>query len=215
MLQLFRGFGEKCGKVALCRSYFDPEIRLWKCLRMNDRGAPTKRRLSALCFFRKVVVIWVFFCSFARSNCCSLFAVLSFKIKFSSRMCHGCVTDITALQLSKSVVVRLSMAWHLNTLISSGSWHRATHFRHFFFWWAIEALAIVIRKNVDIKGFIFGNEETKVLQYADDTITVLAGHSTCGHKLGYWNVCFNLFYWILSRTLVYISTAPKLTLCGF
>ena len=55
----------------------------------------------------------------------------------------------------------------------------------FLFLVAIETLAIVIRKNVDIKGFIFGNEETKALQYADDTITVLADHSTCGHKLGY------------------------------
>ena len=34
---------------------------------------------------------------------------------------------------------------------------------------AVETLAIAIRQNPDIKGIVIGQEETKVLQYADDT----------------------------------------------
>jgi len=33
----------------------------------------------------------------------------------------------------------------------------------------VEALAIAIRQNPDIKGIVIGKEETKVLQYGDDT----------------------------------------------
>ena len=35
-------------------------------------------------------------------------------------------------------------------------------------------LAIAIRQNPDIKGIVIGQEETKVLQYADDTTATLA-----------------------------------------
>ena len=39
---------------------------------------------------------------------------------------------------------------------------------------AVETLAIAIRQNPDIKGIVIGKEETKVLQYADDTTATLA-----------------------------------------
>ena len=39
---------------------------------------------------------------------------------------------------------------------------------------AVETLAIAIRQNPDIKGIVIGQEETKVLQYADDTTATLA-----------------------------------------
>ena len=39
---------------------------------------------------------------------------------------------------------------------------------------AIESLATAIRKNQAIKGIMIGNEETKLLQYADDMTAVLS-----------------------------------------
>ena len=42
----------------------------------------------------------------------------------------------------------------------------------------IETLAIAIRQNKDIKGISFGSEETKILQYADDTTAILADTSS-------------------------------------
>ena len=39
---------------------------------------------------------------------------------------------------------------------------------------AVETLAIAIRQNPDIKGIVIGQEETKVLQYADDITATLA-----------------------------------------
>ena len=39
---------------------------------------------------------------------------------------------------------------------------------------AVETLAIAFRQNPDIKGIVIGQEETKVLQYADDTTATLA-----------------------------------------
>ena len=39
---------------------------------------------------------------------------------------------------------------------------------------AVESLAIVIRKNPAIRGIMIGNEETKLLQYADDMTAVLS-----------------------------------------
>ena len=39
---------------------------------------------------------------------------------------------------------------------------------------AVETLAIAIRQKPDIKGIVTGQEETKVLQYADDTTATLA-----------------------------------------
>ena len=42
----------------------------------------------------------------------------------------------------------------------------------------IETLAIAIRQNKDIKGISIGSEETKILQYADDTTAILADTSS-------------------------------------
>ena len=42
----------------------------------------------------------------------------------------------------------------------------------------IEILAIAIRQNKDIKGISIGSEETKILQYADDTTAILADKSS-------------------------------------
>ena len=39
---------------------------------------------------------------------------------------------------------------------------------------AVETLAIAVRKKVAIKGLTIGKEETKILQYADDTMAVLS-----------------------------------------
>ena len=39
---------------------------------------------------------------------------------------------------------------------------------------AVETLAIAIRQNPGIKGISIGKEETKLLQYADDTTAVLS-----------------------------------------
>ena len=39
---------------------------------------------------------------------------------------------------------------------------------------AVETLAIAIRQNPDKKGIVIGKEETKLLQYADDTIAILS-----------------------------------------
>ena len=39
---------------------------------------------------------------------------------------------------------------------------------------AIESLAIAIRKNPATRGIMIGNEETKLLQYADDMTAVLS-----------------------------------------
>ena len=39
---------------------------------------------------------------------------------------------------------------------------------------AVETLAIAIRASKEIKGIVINQEETKLLQYADDTTAVLA-----------------------------------------
>ena len=39
---------------------------------------------------------------------------------------------------------------------------------------AIETLAIAIRQNTEIRGIRIGEDETKLLQYADDTTAVLS-----------------------------------------
>ena len=42
----------------------------------------------------------------------------------------------------------------------------------------VETLAIAIRQNQEIRGISIGNEETKILQYADDTTAVLSDISS-------------------------------------
>ena len=42
----------------------------------------------------------------------------------------------------------------------------------------VETLAIAIRQSQDIKGISIENEETKILQYADDTTAVLSDISS-------------------------------------
>ena len=44
----------------------------------------------------------------------------------------------------------------------------------YLFLLAVETLAIAIRANVEIKGIVINQEETKLLQYADDTTAVLS-----------------------------------------
>ena len=44
----------------------------------------------------------------------------------------------------------------------------------YLFLLAMETLAIAIRANKEIKGIVINQEETKLLQYADDTTAVLA-----------------------------------------
>jgi len=44
----------------------------------------------------------------------------------------------------------------------------------FLFVCVVETLAISIRQNTEIKGILIGKEETKLLQYADDTTAVLS-----------------------------------------
>ena len=39
---------------------------------------------------------------------------------------------------------------------------------------AVETLAIAIRQNTEIRGIRIGEDETKLLQYADDTTAVLS-----------------------------------------
>jgi len=39
---------------------------------------------------------------------------------------------------------------------------------------AVETMVIAIRENVEIKGIKLGEEETKLLQYTDDTTAVLS-----------------------------------------
>ena len=46
---------------------------------------------------------------------------------------------------------------------------------------AVEIVAIAIRQNSDIKGIYIGEEqETKLLQYADDTTVILADPNSAG-----------------------------------
>ena len=44
----------------------------------------------------------------------------------------------------------------------------------YLFLLAVETLAISVRENVEIKGIVIEQQETKLLQYADDTTAVLA-----------------------------------------
>ena len=52
----------------------------------------------------------------------------------------------------------------------------------YLFLLAVETLAIAIRANVEIKGIVINQEETKLLQYADDTTAVLSDLESA-HKL--------------------------------
>ena len=47
-------------------------------------------------------------------------------------------------------------------------------FSPYLFLLAVETLAIAIRENDEIKGIVIDKQETKLLQYADDTTAVLS-----------------------------------------
>ncbi len=52
----------------------------------------------------------------------------------------------------------------------------------YLFLLAVESLAIAVRENVEIKGIAIERQETKFLQYADDTTAVLSDIESA-HKL--------------------------------
>ena len=60
----------------------------------------------------------------------------------------------------------------LNSCVASGV--QGDSLSPYLFLLAVETLAIAIRANEEIKGIIINQEETKLLQYADDTTAVLA-----------------------------------------
>lgn len=70
----------------------------------------------------------------------------------------------------------------------------------------VETLAIAIRQNKDIKGISIKNEETKLLQYADDTTAVLSDMDSAKTLLNCWM--------FLRTFLVLKLTARKLRVCG-
>ena len=64
-------------------------------------------------------------------------------------------------------MVLLQIIFHLNEVFSP-----------YLFIVVVETLAIAIRQNQGIRGISFENEETKILQYADDTTAVLSDISS-------------------------------------
>ena len=72
---------------------------------------------------------------------------------------------------------------------------------------AVETLAIAIRQKESIKGITIGTEETKLLQFADDTTAVLADTSSAARF--YLNYLTNSKFSLDSRL-----TVQKLKVCG-
>ena len=65
----------------------------------------------------------------------------------------------------------------------------------YLFVMAIKTLAIAIRQNSEIKGINIGKEETKLLQYADDTIATLSDKNSATalfKLLGFFKSVFGL-----------------------
>ena len=58
---------------------------------------------------------------------------------------------------------------------------------------AVETLAIAIRQKESIKGITIGTEETKLLQFADDTTAVLADTSSAERLFELLNTCHSKF----------------------
>ena len=52
----------------------------------------------------------------------------------------------------------------------------------YLFLLAVKILAIAIRENEEVKGIVIDQQETKLLQYADDTTAVLS-YTESGYKL--------------------------------
>ena len=73
----------------------------------------------------------------------------------------------------------------------------------------METLAIAIRQNPSIKGISIGKEETKFLQYADDTTAVLS--DTNSAKILILFDLLNSFEYISGLQINYIQ---KLKACG-
>ena len=65
---------------------------------------------------------------------------------------------------------RISLPW--NVWSSKG-----THYLPLFVL-AVEVLAIAVRQNIDIRGISIDGQETKLLQYSDDTTATLADLSS-------------------------------------
>ena len=59
---------------------------------------------------------------------------------------------------------------------------------------AVEVLAIAVRQNINIRGISIDGQETKLLQYADDTTATLADLSSARGFLSYWILsnCFQV-----------------------
>lgn len=71
---------------------------------------------------------------------------------------------------------------------------------------AVETLAITIRQNSDIKGIYIEEQETKLLQYADDTTAILADTNSA-------KVLFELLNRFQTFPVLKL-TAQKLRVCG-
>ena len=70
----------------------------------------------------------------------------------------------------------------------------------------METLAIAIRQNQEIRGISIENEETKILQYADDTTAVLSDISSAEQLFELLN--------FLRTFQVLMLTAIKRRVCG-
>ena len=79
------------------------------------------------------------------------------------------------------------------------------HVSPYLFLLAVEILAIAIRENEEIKGIVIDKQETKLLQYADDTTAVLSDTESA-YKLN--NLRRNNFE-AKSQNLLHVRIADK------
>ena len=99
-------------------------------------------------------------------------------------------------------MVLLQIIFNLNEVFG-----REIYFPPYLFIVAVETLAVAIRQNQEIRGISIKNEDSKILQYADDTTAVLLDISSAEQLL------FELLN--LLRTFHVLKlTAKKRRLCG-